>query len=165
MILAPKFCHQTATYLLSRTSTPSLQGKPSFKKLLAQPGGPALTRADVARLAAAVASALPVAFGDPDETKQTIARALAEAGQTRTWNVMIDVIAQTGKYAPGHRDLTDATKASLSKAKSGIGSISRLIATMELCSARSLRKWLSSCAGVPLSPSPRLRCSDRACYR
>ena len=31
-----------------------------------------------------------------DEAKQTIARALAEASQARTWNLMIDVIAQTG---------------------------------------------------------------------
>ena len=61
--------------------------------------GPALTRADVARLAAA-AAAVP-RLGASDEAKQAIARALAEAGQARTWNLMIDVIAQTGKYAPG----------------------------------------------------------------
>ena len=45
-----------------------------------------------------------------DEAKQTIARALAEVGQARTWNLMIDVIAQTGKYAPGTTDLTDPSK-------------------------------------------------------
>ena len=45
-----------------------------------------------------------------DEAKQTIARALAEVGQARTWNLMIDVIAQTGNYAPGTADLTDPTK-------------------------------------------------------
>jgi hypothetical protein len=73
--------------------------------------GPALTRADVARLAAAAASALhQVPGASEDEKKQTIARALAEAGQTRTWNMMIDVIAQTGKYAPGTPDLTDPAK-------------------------------------------------------
>ncbi len=44
-----------------------------------------------------------------DETKQTIARALAETGQARTWNLMIDVIAQTGKYTPGTPDLTEPT--------------------------------------------------------
>ncbi len=62
--------------------------------------------------------------------KQTIARALAEAGQARTWNLMIDVIAQTGNYTPGPPDLTDPTNSS-SKAKNGTGSISRLIATTE----------------------------------
>ena len=73
-----------------------------------------LTRADVARLAEAATNSLvsrgiwssPV----PDEKKQSIARALAELGQARTWNLMIDVIAQTGNYAPGTPDLTDPTK-------------------------------------------------------
>ena len=68
---------------------------------------PALTRADVARLAAAVATAVPPipAFTASDEAKQSIARALAEVGQARTWNLMIDVIAQTGKYKPNASDL------------------------------------------------------------
>jgi hypothetical protein len=71
--------------------------------------GPALTRADVARLAAAAAAAVP-ALAASDETKQSIARALAETGQTRTWNLMIDVIAQTGRYAPGATNITQADK-------------------------------------------------------
>jgi len=69
-------------------------------------GGPVLTRADVARLAAVAATALPTVLGVSDEKKQTIARALAETGQARTWNLMIDVIAQTGKYKPNAPDLT-----------------------------------------------------------
>ena len=73
--------------------------------------GPVLTRADVARLAAVAASALHQVPGySDDEKKQTIARALAETGQARTWNLMIDVIAQTGKYTPGTQDLSDPTK-------------------------------------------------------
>ena len=44
------------------------------------------------------------------ERKRTIARALAEVGQARTWNLMIDVIAQTGQYAPGTNDLADPSK-------------------------------------------------------
>jgi Putative Ig domain len=71
--------------------------------------GPALNRGDVARLAAAAAAAVPN-LAASDETKQTIARALAEIGQARTWNLMIDVIAQTGKYTPGTPDLTDPAK-------------------------------------------------------
>ena len=61
-------------------------------------------------LAAAAAAAVPLTIGASDEAKQTIARALADTGQARTWNLMIDVIAQTGKYAPGTNDLTDPTK-------------------------------------------------------
>jgi hypothetical protein len=80
----------------------------------ATPGrGPVLTRADVGRLAAAATSKL-VADGlwssPSEEKKQAMSRALAEAGQARTWNVMIDVIAQTGKYTPGTADLTDPAK-------------------------------------------------------
>jgi hypothetical protein len=68
---------------------------------------PALTRADVARLAAVGAAALHGVTGAPDdERKQTIARALADTGQARTWNLMIDVIAQTGHYGPNAQDLT-----------------------------------------------------------
>jgi hypothetical protein len=37
--------------------------------------------------------------------RESIARALGEVGQTRTWNLMLDVIAQTGRYAPGETDL------------------------------------------------------------
>ena len=58
---------------------------------------------------AAAAAAVP-ALAASDEAKETIARALAEAGQARTWNLMIDVIAQTGRYAPGTASVTDANK-------------------------------------------------------
>jgi hypothetical protein len=68
--------------------------------------GPALTRADIARLAKVAADSLPTVLGTSDERKQTIARALADTGQARTWNVMIDVIAQTGHYGPNAQDLT-----------------------------------------------------------
>jgi hypothetical protein len=42
-----------------------------------------------------------------DDTKGTVVRALAELGQTRTWNLLIDVIAQTGHYGPNAQGLTD----------------------------------------------------------
>jgi hypothetical protein len=67
---------------------------------------PALTRADIARLAEVAANAVP-GLAASDETRETITRVLAEVGQTRTWNLMIDVIAQTGKYAPGATQLVD----------------------------------------------------------
>ena len=37
--------------------------------------------------------------------RKSIARALGEVCQTRTRNLMLDVIAQTGKYAPGETNL------------------------------------------------------------
>jgi hypothetical protein len=59
-----------------------------------------LTRAIAGRLAKAAIDRVPN-LATSDETKGTVARALAEMGQTRTWNLLIDVIAQTGKYKPG----------------------------------------------------------------
>jgi hypothetical protein len=32
--------------------------------------------------------------------RESVVRALADVGNTRTWNVMIDVIAQAGKFPP-----------------------------------------------------------------
>jgi hypothetical protein len=63
-----------------------------------------LTRAIAGRLAKAAFDQVPN-LAASDETKGTVARALAEMGQTRTWNLLIDVIAQTGKYKP-NSDLT-----------------------------------------------------------
>jgi hypothetical protein len=54
----------------------------------------AIGRADITRLVGAAGTAL----GSSAEAKQTVARALAELSQTRTWNLMIDVIAQSGRY-------------------------------------------------------------------
>ena len=65
-----------------------------------------LTRAIAARLAAAAAQHLP-GTGNLTEQEQAVARALAEMGQTRTWNLFIDVIAQTGHYGPNAQNLTD----------------------------------------------------------
>jgi len=60
---------------------------------------PVLNRADAARLVRVGANAAWT-----KEQKEAIARSLAEMGQARTWNLMIDVIAQTGKCAPGETD-------------------------------------------------------------
>ena len=38
---------------------------------------------------------------------EAILRALADAGQTRTWNLLIDVIAQSGRYPPTAAGLSD----------------------------------------------------------
>lgn len=57
----------------------------------------ALGRQDIPKLVAAIP---PAIIGSTVEAKQTVARALAEVSQTRTWNLMIDVIAQSGRYPP-----------------------------------------------------------------
>jgi hypothetical protein len=67
-----------------------------------------LTRAIAARLAAAAALHPPGT--NLTEQEQAISRALAEVGQTRTWNLLIDVVAQTGRYAPDATNVTQANK-------------------------------------------------------
>jgi hypothetical protein len=68
-----------------------------------------MTRAIAARLAAR-ASNVVWGVSTSDEIKKSIARSLAEMGQTRTWNLFIDVIAQTGRYAPDATNITQANK-------------------------------------------------------
>jgi hypothetical protein len=70
----------------------------------------ALNRADIGRLTAAAASRILNPGGYTGEQleklPEAISRALSEIGQARTWNLMIDVVAQTGKYKPNAPDLT-----------------------------------------------------------
>jgi len=77
-------------------------------------GTRATTRADIGRLTAAAAGAISTAgFTAGEETEkvpEAITRALSEITQTRTWNLMIDMIAQTGRYAPDATDITQANK-------------------------------------------------------
>jgi Tfp pilus assembly protein PilX len=58
---------------------------------------PAVGRQDVARLAGAPTT---TPFTSNEESRESIARALAEVGQTRTWGLLIDIIAQSGRYPP-----------------------------------------------------------------
>jgi hypothetical protein len=80
----------------------------------APPSGWSVTRTDMTRAIAArlAARATNVVWGagTADEIKKSIARSLAEMGQTRTWNLFIDVIAQTGRYAPDATDINQANK-------------------------------------------------------
>ena len=77
-------------------------------------GTRATSRADIGRLTAAAAGAISTAgFAPGEETEkvpEVIARALSETVQARTWNLLIDVIAQTGRYVPGTANITDANK-------------------------------------------------------
>jgi hypothetical protein len=70
------------------------------------PHGPAMSRADIARLASAsVVTTSP--FTSDEQARDTIARALSEVVQTRTWGLLIDLVAQTGHYTPNATGLAD----------------------------------------------------------
>ena len=69
---------------------------------------PALNRAGLAALAVPTSNASPspslLDSSVPKTQREAVVRALGEVDQTRTWNLMIDVIAQSGRYP---RNLTD----------------------------------------------------------
>jgi hypothetical protein len=61
-------------------------------------GQPARSRRDLGRITAD-AGVLGY-LGNTEEKMEAVSRALAELCQTRLWNLMIDVIAQSGHYPP-----------------------------------------------------------------
>lgn len=66
-------------------------------------GTPALGRHELGRLTAAVRTS---ATGTGEEARELIGRSLAEVTQARTWNLMIDLIAQPGRYPPNATSLS-----------------------------------------------------------
>jgi hypothetical protein len=89
----------TAAHAIVTEAQKVLAGNPDYGSVTQTD----LTRAIAARLSAAAAGRHS---GNLAEQEQDVARALAEMGQTRTWNLFIDVIAQTGKYKPNSLNLT-----------------------------------------------------------
>jgi hypothetical protein len=64
---------------------------------------PARSRQDLSRI---TADAGVLGFlGSTEEKKEAVSRALGDVCQTRVWNLMIDVIAQSGRYPPGSTTL------------------------------------------------------------
>lgn len=68
---------------------------------------PAAGRKDIARLSSVVTN---TPFSADEEKNETVARALSEVTQTRTWNLMVDVIAQSGRYPPAATTVADLPK-------------------------------------------------------
>jgi hypothetical protein len=69
----------------------------------------AVNRADIGRLTAAAGARignLSYTGEQLEKVPETIARALSEVTQARTWTLFIDLIAQTGKYKPNAPDLS-----------------------------------------------------------
>jgi hypothetical protein len=65
---------------------------------------PVMNKAELVRLIAAETGLGPSV---QKTQREAIARALGEVDQTRTWNLMIDVIAQSGRYPPNAAKLPD----------------------------------------------------------
>ncbi len=68
--------------------------------------GPYLNRAEIAtRLGRAKQASPGTAYPVYKIQREAVARALGEATQTRTWNLLIDLIAQVGRLTPGSQTL------------------------------------------------------------
>lgn len=93
---------ETTTAFVGKTDPASNKSKTAYNAATAiitdltngTAASPAIGRQDVSRLVGATGTAI----GSTEEAKETVARALAEVSQTRTWGLMIDVIAQSGRY-------------------------------------------------------------------
>lgn len=105
-ILKGAIAIESSSAAVTNTNTTTGQAISAAKSIVAETTvNPAFGREDVSRLAsAAVVTNTP--FVNSEETRETIARALAEVGQTRTWGLMIDVIAQSGRYPPTAANLS-----------------------------------------------------------
>jgi hypothetical protein len=66
-----------------------------------------MSRADIASLVAPLVAAAIKPFNNTpnQDIQDVIARALSETTQTRTWGLLIDLVAQTGHYKPNATSL------------------------------------------------------------
>jgi hypothetical protein len=88
----------------STTLVTTMNGRNAALDIVSATGGiPALGRHELGRLTAAVRSS---ATGTGEEARELIGRSLAEVTQARTWNLMIDLIAQPGRYPPNATSLS-----------------------------------------------------------
>jgi hypothetical protein len=62
---------------------------------------PASSRQDLARLTQSITGVL----GGSEENKEMVSRAMSDVCQTRTWGLMVDVIAQSGRFPPNATSL------------------------------------------------------------
>src|SRR5205809_7108437 len=77
--------------LVNATATTPMQNK---SELITRPG--------------LLTQILPTAANDNQTVKarrEVVPRAISSVSQTRVWNLLIDVVAQSGRYAPGETDL------------------------------------------------------------
>jgi hypothetical protein len=71
---------------------------------------PPVNRAGLSGLIANVPDSTGLGPSQPKTQRESIARALGEVDQMRTWNLLIDVIAQSGRYPPNTPSTTQGFK-------------------------------------------------------
>jgi hypothetical protein len=102
---------ETSGAFVSQTDAGSNHAKTAYNAVTPMIGNatsgtsvkPILGRQEVTRLVANGGAAI----GTGEEAMETVARAFGEIGQSRTWGLFIDVIAQSGRYPANAASLTD----------------------------------------------------------
>ncbi len=93
----------------SGTITPAAASTYASNMVAVTAAAPLVNRAQLVEL---VSSNVIATAGDTDKlSREAAVRALGEVGQTRTWNVLIDVVAQNGKFTGGGTGAADFTVA------------------------------------------------------
>jgi hypothetical protein len=82
--------------------TTTLANNVATSLVLSTSSAPVVNRAALANLIANETGLSPTV---PKTQRESIARALGEVDQTRTWNLILDVIAQSGRYPPNATSL------------------------------------------------------------
>jgi len=89
--------------LMTQTSAVNAASRIIGDPLTGTAARPVLGRAEIPRLTVAAGSSL----GATEQEQEVISRALAEVTQTRTWGLFVDVIAQSGRYPPQAKSLSN----------------------------------------------------------
>jgi hypothetical protein len=97
----------TSTTTGTTTMNASVAAEIAGQIFNAASNAPLVNRADiVARLMTNSTISTPIGTGSKTE-REAVARALAEAANTRTWNFMIDLVAQSGRYPAAAKTYND----------------------------------------------------------
>ena len=97
---------------VSNTGAPTVQNAQTMATNIATATSTTLTKnkSELIMRAGLPTTILPVTSSQDNQTvkarREVVPRAITSVSQTRVWNVLIDVVAQSGRYAPGETNLT-----------------------------------------------------------
>jgi hypothetical protein len=102
--------------IVNNTGTPTAQIAPTMATFItgqtsaAPPAGPLKNKSELLTRAALPTTILPTpTTSQPNQTvkarREVVPRAITSVSQTRVWNVLIDVVAQSGRYKPNATSL------------------------------------------------------------
>jgi hypothetical protein len=108
-ILAGAILDEIGSTTVNKTGTGATDAPVLAKNIVnARSTTPMQNKAELITRAGLLTTILPTAFNDNQAVKarrEAVPRAMASVSQTRVWNVMIDVVAQSGRFKPNANNL------------------------------------------------------------